>query len=101
MKDLKNCKDIREIREFIDKIDYQILQLFADRNSCTEKIINFKTNRTGVIARERQRELLASRRKWAIDLDLNPDLFEKIFKLLIKSNIKRQLEILDKKNSMI
>jgi len=101
MKDLKDFKDIREIREFIDKIDFQILELFANRNRYTEEIINFKTNRTGVIARERQRELLASRRKWAEDLNLNPDLFEKIFKLLIKSNIKKQLEILDKKNSMI
>jgi len=96
MKGQKEFKDIKEIRDSIDEIDFQILQLFGERNHCAEKIINFKTDKAEVIAKKRQEEMLALRRKWAKDFNLNPDLFEKIFKMLINSNIKKQMEMLER-----
>jgi chorismate mutase len=95
MKDPKDFKSIEEIRDSIDEIDFHILKLFGDRNRCVEEIVNFKTDKAGVIAKKRQLELLASRRKWAKEFNLNPDLYEKIFKMLINSNIQKQLEILE------
>ena len=96
MKDPKDLKNIQEIRDSIDEIDFQILKLFGDRNRCVEEIVKFKKNKAGVIAKQRQSELLALRRKWAIDFNLNPDLFEKIFRLLINNNIQKELEILER-----
>lgn len=95
MKDPKDFKDIQEIRDSIDEIDFQILKLFSDRNRCVEEIINYKTEKAEVIAKKRQEELLELRRKWAEDFELNPDLFEKIFKMLIKSNIQKELKMLE------
>lgn len=95
MKDPKDFKNIQEIRDSIDEIDFRILKLFGDRNRCVEEIVNFKTDKAGVIAKKRQGELLALRRKWAEDFNLNPDLFEKIFKMLINSNIQKELEMLE------
>lgn len=92
MKGQKRFKDIREIRDCIDDIDVRILRLFSDRKDCVNEIVNFKTDKEGVIAKQRQEELLALRRKWATELGLDPDLFEKIFKMLIDSNIKKQME---------
>jgi chorismate mutase len=95
MKVPKEFKDIQEIRDSIDEIDLLILKLFGDRNRCVEAIMNFKTDKAGVVAIKRQEELLRLRRKWAEDFNLNPDLFEKIFKILIESNIQKQMAILE------
>ena len=99
MKDPKKFKNIEEIRNCIDEIDFQILKLFSDRNRCVGEIINFKSDKAGIIAKKRQGEVLALRRKWAEDFKLNPDLFEKIFKILIKSNIQKQMQILEQKGT--
>jgi chorismate mutase len=95
MKGPKDFKNIQEIRDSIDEIDFRILKLFGDRNRCVEEIVNFKKDKAGVIAKKRQVELLALRRKWAEDFNLNPDLFEKIFKMLIKNNIQKEMEMLE------
>jgi len=102
MKDPKNFKDIKEIRDCIDEIDFEILRLFGDRDKCVNEIVNFKTDQKEVIAKKRQEELLALRRIWAMELNLDPDLFEKIFKMLIDSNIKKQMGMLEqsKKNEI-
>lgn len=99
MKVPKDFKNIQEIRDSIDEIDFNILKLFGDRNRCVEEIINFKTDKAAVIAKKRQGELLALRRKWAEEFNLNPDLFEKIFKMLINSNIQKQMERLNQKEN--
>jgi len=77
MKDRKDFKNIREIRDEIDRIDHEILKLFGDRNSCVKEIVRFKKDKTEVIAKTRQDELFALRRKWAKEFKLDPDLFEK------------------------
>ncbi len=95
MKDPKECKDIHEIRDCIDEIDFHILKLFGERHRCVNEIVNFKTGREDVIAKERQEAVLALRRKWAKEFDLDPDLFEELYKILINSNIKRQIELIE------
>jgi chorismate mutase len=99
MKVPEDFKDIQEIRDSIDKIDFQILKLFGDRDRCVEEIVNFKKDKAGVIAKKRQEELLASRRRWAEEFNLDPDLFQKMFRLLINSNIKKELKILEQHES--
>ena len=86
-------KSIQEIRNSIDDIDFRILKLFEERNCCVEEIIKFKKNKTEVIAKDRQIEVLALRRKWAKDLDLDPELFENFFKMVIERNIQKELEM--------
>jgi chorismate mutase len=95
MKDPNDFKNIQEIRDTIDEIDYRILKLFGDRNRCVEEIINFKSDKAGVVAKKRQEEVLELRRKWAEEFNIDPDLFEKIYKMLINSNIKKQMEMLE------
>ena len=97
MKDHKDFKNIGEIRDCIDETDYNILKLFGERNRYVEEIIHFKSDKAEVIATKRQEEMLALRRKWAEEFNLNPDLFEKIFKILIDSNIQKQMKILEQK----
>jgi isochorismate pyruvate lyase len=94
MKNPGNCESINEIREVIDEIDYQILKLYHDRYECVKEIVKFKTDEASVIAENRQEEVIADRRAWAIELGLDPDLFENIFRCLIRFNVQKELEIL-------
>lgn len=94
MKNPGNCKSIEEIREAIDEIDYQILKLYQERYAFVKEIVKFKTDEASVIAESRQEEVIAQRRVWAVELGLNPDLFEKIYRTLIRFNVQKELEIL-------
>jgi len=96
---MKDFRDIQEVRDYIDKIDYKILKLFSDRNRCVKEIVNFKNDRTEIIAKERQKELLALRRKWAEELNLDPALFENFYKRLIRSNIQKELRLFETNNN--
>ena len=95
----ENCKSIEEIREAIDGIDYQILKLFSERYEFVKEIVKFKTDEASVIAESRQKEVIEKRREWAVELGLNPDLFEEIFWTLIRYNVQKELEILKNTNA--
>ena len=94
MKNPESCKNIEEIRESIDGIDYQIMKLFSQRYDFVKEIVKFKTDEASVIAENRQAEVIAKRREWAVELGLNPDLFEDIFWTLMRYNVTKELEIL-------
>lgn len=94
MKNPESCKSIEEIREAIDCIDYQIMKLYSQRYDFVKEIVKFKTDEASVIAESRQKEVIEKRREWAIELGLNPDLFEDIFWTLMRYNVTKELEIL-------
>jgi len=96
MKNPENCISIEEIREEIDGIDYQIVKHFSERYAFVKEIVKFKTDKVSVIAENRQKHVIENRRKWAVELGLDPDLFEDIFRTLIRYNIQKELEILKK-----
>jgi isochorismate pyruvate lyase len=99
MKNPESCKNIEEIREAIDGIDYQIMKLFSERYGFVKEIVKFKTDEVSVIAENRQKEVIEKRRKWAVELGLNPDLFEDIFWTLMRYNVQKELEILKNTNA--
>ncbi len=94
MKNPESCKSIEEVREAIDEIDYQIMKLFSQRYDFVKEIVKFKTDEASVIAESRQKEVIEKRREWAVELGLNPDLFEDIFWTLMRYNVTKELEIL-------
>ena len=99
MKNPENCMGIEEIRDAIDGIDYQIMKLYSDRYAFVKEIVKFKTDEASVIAENRQKEVIEKRREWAVELGLNPDLFEDIFWTLIRYNVQKELEMLKSTNA--
>jgi len=99
MKNPESCKNIEEIRDAIDDIDYQIMKLYSQRYEFVKEIVKFKTNEASVIAETRQKEVIEKRREWAIELGLNPDLFEEMFWTLIRYNVQKELEMLKNANA--
>jgi isochorismate pyruvate lyase len=99
MKNPQNCKNIEEIRDAIDGIDFQIMKLFSERYEFVKEIVKFKTDEASVIAETRQKQVIEKRREWAGELGLNPDLFEDIFWTLMRYNVRKELEILKNTNA--
>jgi len=90
----RDCDNIQEIRDAIDVIDREILQLFAQRLEYVKEIVKFKSgDEEGIIARERKELVLKQRREWAEELGLDAEMMENIFRLLIDKNIQIQLDI--------
>lgn len=98
-KNPQDCQSLEEIRNEIDKIDEHIISLFSERHKYVEAIVRFKNDKEAIIAQERKEQVILQRKNWANTNGLNADTFEKIYTLLIESNIKHELELLKIKNN--
>lgn len=93
-----HCVSKEEIRQQIDVIDMEILKLFAMRFEYVSEIVKFKDDVESVVAQDRRSEVIELRGKWADELGLDRETFKRIFQCLIDSNIRKELEILDKRS---
>ncbi len=98
-KDPNQCKSLEEIRNEIDKIDEYLISLFSKRHKYVEAIVRFKNDKDAIIAQERKDQVISQRKEWAREKGLNAETFEKIYTLLVESNIKHEMELLKTKNS--
>ncbi len=96
-KNPKDCKSLEEVRNEIDKIDEHIISLFSERHKYVEEIVRFKNDKDAVIAQDRKDQVILQRKNWAAKNGLNADTFEKIYTLLVDSNIQHELELLKSK----
>jgi len=94
IKNPQECVSAEEIRQEIDRIDKQIFALFSERHRYVEEIVKFKTDKEGIIAQERKDLVIQQRKNWAAKNGLNPETFEKMYELLIDSNIEYELKLL-------
>lgn len=93
----ESCISIDEIRDAIDSLDYEIISLFAERFRYVKEIVKFKHDEVGIIAEERKEQVINQRINWAEESGLDPEVFETIYRTLINSNIKKELELLNSK----
>ena len=99
-KNPKDCWSLEEVRNEIDKIDEHIISLFSERHKYVEEIVRFKYDKDAVIAQERKDQVILQRKNWAAKSGLNADTFEKIYILLVESNIQHELELLKSKKTI-
>jgi isochorismate pyruvate lyase len=99
MKYPEECESIEEIRQCLDEIDLQIIELLGKRLNYIKEIVKFKIDEDEIIANARQQEVINLRRKWAEINNLDPDLIENLYKTLIEFNIKRELKIFRNRKS--
>jgi isochorismate pyruvate lyase len=95
----EECNSLEEVRHEIDKIDEHIISLFSVRHQFVEEIVRFKNDKDAIIAQERKNQVILQRKEWAKLKGLNADTFEKIYTLLVESNIKHEMELLKIKNN--
>jgi chorismate mutase-like protein len=77
-------KDLSALRNDIDSIDAAILDLLARRMQVCREVAEIKAeSSTPVIQPARVREVLTSRRQWAIDKHVDADFAEQIFRIVL------------------
>lgn len=78
------ARQLPELRVSIDEIDNAIVALLAQRMEVCREVAEIK-EQTGatVIQPQRVRDVLASRRQWAIDAGVDADFAEQLFRILL------------------
>ncbi|QIN84898.1 isochorismate lyase [Rubrobacter tropicus] len=92
MKPPEECAKIEDVREAIDGLDHEILTLLGRRAHYVTAATRFKTGPDSVRAPERQRAMLALRRRWAEEANLDPDFVEKLYKDIVSHFVAREME---------
>ena len=90
-----DCKSMEELRHQIDKLDIKIVELLATRSQFIDRATDLKSI-NGMPARipDRIKSVVSNAREAAQELDLDSDLVEKIWRILIDWSIKREAEII-------
>ena len=90
-----DCNSMDELRHQIDKLDVKIIELLANRSDFIDRATELKKS-NGMPARipKRIESVVSNARNAAEELDLDADLVEKIWRILIDWSIQREAEII-------
>ena len=94
MKIPQECHTIEEVRQKIDEIDNAIIGLIGKRFSFIQEIVKYKSSIDEVYAKNRYDTVISKRREIAANHNLDPDVIERIYRIMMDYFIKEQLELL-------
>jgi isochorismate pyruvate lyase len=86
------CANIEDVREAIDGLDREVLRLLGRRAGYVAAAARFKTDQGSVRAPNRQKAMMASRRRWAEEEGLNPDFVEELYGSIVSHFVAREME---------
>lgn len=78
---------LSNIRSAIDNIDRELIRLLAQRQRLVEKAgrLKLKGDKDAVESSDRVAQVIANRRKEALELGLSPDVAEGVWRSMIKA----------------
>jgi isochorismate pyruvate lyase len=88
---MRECKNIEEIRENIDKLDNQIVKLISERSRFVEQAAKFKKDTEDVKAPKRVDAVIEKVRNVANENNVNPDIIEEVYRTMISCFINHEL----------
>jgi isochorismate pyruvate lyase len=92
MKSPAECNSIEEVRAAIDAIDHEVVTALGLRAQYVKAITRFKKTTEDVHAPVRQATVISQRRAWAGEVGLDPDVVEKVYRLLIDHFVAEELK---------
>ena len=92
MKPPEACESIEDVRGAIDGLDREILHILGNRARYVAAAARFKMDPKAVRAPERQRAMLARRRGWAEEENLDPDFVERLYRNIVSHFVGRELD---------
>jgi len=97
MKPPEDCQSKEEIRDAIDYIDQEVIKLFGRRYEYVKAIIPFKEQtEESILAQDRYNAVISSRRQMAVREGLNPEIIEKIYRVLMDYFISEERKMIKK-----
>jgi len=97
----QECNSIEEIRAEIDRLDRQIIELFAERFQYVHAIVKFKQTADDIVAQPRYDEVIATRGQWAAEKGLSAEVFESIYCKLLNYSISEEHKLVDETSKYI
>ncbi len=88
---MKQCKNLQEVRDEIDKIDEKLVELISQRSHFIRQAAKFKESIDEVKAQDRIEEVIQHVRKKAIELNINPNMIEELFKIMIDEMVETEI----------
>lgn len=79
------CKSLTEVREYIDKIDKEIVRLLADRGHLIDQVVDFQPKGTDHDSAQRVLDVIEHVRSCAKEEGLNPQIAEKVYRSVINA----------------
>ncbi|MEQ6291328.1 isochorismate lyase [Vogesella sp. GCM10023246] len=87
----QQCASLTEIRQQIDAIDQQVIQLLGERFGYVLAAAPFKHSSAAVQAPQRFAAMLQQRRQWAAQAGLAPDVIEQMYRQLVAYFIAEEM----------
>lgn len=88
---MKECINLQEAREEIDKVDEEIIKLIAQRNSYIKQMAHFKNTIDEVKAKDRVANVVSRAREQAISLGLSPNLINDLYIRMIDNMVESEV----------
>jgi isochorismate pyruvate lyase len=89
--ELKQCRSLEEVREEIDKLDDQIVELIGARNAYVHQAARFKESIEEVKAPERIDDVLQRIRHKALTLGVSPNMLTEIYTIMINEMVESEI----------
>lgn len=99
MKKLKECHSLEEVREQVDLLDDQILELISDRSHYIRQAASFKNSVDEVKADDRIEYIMQRLRHKAIELEVSPNMITDLYKIMIDEMVETEIAELRNKNA--
>ena len=88
----EKCESLEQVREQIDQLDQQLIDLIATRQFYVDQAVRFKRTTEDAQSPERVQQVIDNVRQKAFDVGTDPDLVERIYREMIQHFIQRELK---------
>ncbi len=88
---MKTCASLEEVRAEIDKIDFNLVELIAQRSHLIRQAAGFKNSIDEVKAKDRIDFILQRVRHHAIELGISPNTISDLFTIMIDEMVETEI----------
>ncbi|ALD02286.1 chorismate mutase [Acinetobacter sp. TTH0-4] len=88
----EKCESLEQAREKIDAIDTALIEMIATRQFYVDQAVRFKKSIQDVQSPERVEQIIQKVRAKALELGIDPDLVEQLYRAMIQQFIQRELK---------
>ena len=88
---MKKCNSLQEVRDEIDIIDTQLVDLISQRSHLIRQAAAFKESVDEVKAEDRIDDIMQRVRKRAIELNINPNMISELFTIMIDEMVETEI----------
>jgi isochorismate pyruvate lyase len=86
-----NCESLEELRNCIDALDDQIVELIAARNSYVKQAAKFKHSINEIKGKERMEAVMDRIRMRAMEFGVSPNLLTKLYTIMIDEMVEAEI----------